>query len=133
MWNQIGQSRPAAVNEIKIFDNDDKASKCSFSLRVFCGLIIIIKILISSTAGGLGCLIWFHIFLILALFSSWPLLFTPEVFWLRFNYTKEMMTFRLWNHYFWLPLFVAKLCSEHEFKGSVCLKIISFLNLDWIS
>ena len=35
--------RPPAVDEINFFDNDDKASKRSFSLRVFCGLVIIIK------------------------------------------------------------------------------------------
>ena len=34
---------PSAVDEIKIFDNDDKAVKRSFSLRMFCGLVIIIK------------------------------------------------------------------------------------------
>ena len=41
--NQIGRPRPPAVNEIKIFDNDSKATKHSFSLRMFCGLVIIIK------------------------------------------------------------------------------------------
>ena len=35
-----GQSSPPAVDEIKIFDNDDKAAKL---LRMFCGLVIIIK------------------------------------------------------------------------------------------
>ena len=29
MWNQIGWPRPPAVNEIKTFDNDDKAAKHS--------------------------------------------------------------------------------------------------------
>ena len=28
MKNQIWQPRPPAVDEIKIFDNDDKAAKC---------------------------------------------------------------------------------------------------------
>ena len=27
MWNRIGRPRPPAVDEIKIFDNDDKATK----------------------------------------------------------------------------------------------------------
>ena len=38
-----GRPRPPAVDEIKIFDYDDKAAKCSFSLRMFCGLVIIIN------------------------------------------------------------------------------------------
>ena len=46
---------------------------------MFCDLVIIIKILISSTAGSLDCQIWFHIFFIQAFFSSWLLLFTPGV------------------------------------------------------
>ena len=29
MWNQIGRPKPSAVDEIKIFDNDDKAAKHS--------------------------------------------------------------------------------------------------------
>ena len=29
MWNQIGRPKPPAVDEIKIFDNDDKAAKRS--------------------------------------------------------------------------------------------------------
>ena len=32
-----------AVDEIKIFDNDDKAAKHSERKRTFCGLVIIIK------------------------------------------------------------------------------------------
>ena len=49
----IGRPRFPAVDEIKIFDNDidDKATKHSFSLRMFCGLV---PIIISSTAGGSG-------------------------------------------------------------------------------
>ena len=66
MWNQIGQPRPPAVDEIKIFDNNDKAAKHSERKRTFYGLVIIIKNFISLTAGGLGHPIWFHIFFILA-------------------------------------------------------------------
>ena len=41
------------IDAIKIFDNDNKAIKRSFSLRMFCSLIII-KILMLLTAGGFG-------------------------------------------------------------------------------
>ena len=41
MWNQIGLPRPPAVVGIKIFDNDDEATK--HSERRFCGVVIIIK------------------------------------------------------------------------------------------
>ena len=44
-------SRPPDVNGIKIFDKDDQATKhCSFIL-MFCGLVILI--LIPLTSGGL--------------------------------------------------------------------------------
>ena len=66
MWNQIGRPRPPAVDEIKIFDNDNKAAKHSFLSECFTALSSLSKILISSTAGGLGRPIWFHIFFILA-------------------------------------------------------------------
>ena len=63
-----------------------------FSLRMFCSLVLIIsiKIFISSTAGGLDWLIRFHIFFILAFFSSWPLRFLHQgcsvIITLCFNY-----------------------------------------------
>ena len=47
---KLGNQRPPAVDEIKIFDDDDKATKHSFSLRMFCGLVSLSKILISSTS-----------------------------------------------------------------------------------
>ena len=65
-------AKASAVDEIKIFDNDYKATKHSERKGTFCGLVIIIK---NFTAGGLGYLIWFHIFFIQASFNSWPLLF----------------------------------------------------------
>ena len=66
MWNQIGRPRPPAVDEIKIFDNDDNAAKHSERKRTFYGLVIIIKNFNFINSGGLGCPIWFHIFIILA-------------------------------------------------------------------
>ena len=53
-------------------------SECFVALSSLSKIII----LISSIAGDLGCPIWFHIFFILAFFSSWPLasyFFTPGV------------------------------------------------------
>ena len=44
-------AKASAADEIKIFDNDDKAAKHPFSRRMFCGLIIIIK---NFNSGGLG-------------------------------------------------------------------------------
>ena len=55
MRKQIERPRPPAVDEIKIFDNDDKAAKHSERKRRFAALSSLSKILISSTAGGLGC------------------------------------------------------------------------------
>ena len=49
------------------FDNDDKAAKCSERKKHFVALSSLSKILISSTAGGLGHPIRF------TSFSSWPL------------------------------------------------------------
>ena len=74
MWNQIGWPRPPAVNEIKLFDNDDKAAKHSERKKRFVALSSLSKILISSTAGGLGRPIWFHIF------SSQPFLVLGRYF-----------------------------------------------------
>ena len=42
MWNQIGWSRVTAVDEIKIFDNDEKAAK-HFFLSLFYEIAIVIK------------------------------------------------------------------------------------------
>ena len=42
---------------------------------MFCGLVIIIKILIPSTAGGLGRPFWFHILFSMAFLDSWLQLF----------------------------------------------------------
>ena len=86
MWNQIGQSW-SLVDEIEIFDNDDKATKHSFFLRMFCGLVIIIKNFnfTNSRRPWLPNLIS-HLF-ILAFFISWLLLFlTLGVLWLRYTY-----------------------------------------------
>ena len=47
--NQIRQPRPNAVDEIKTFDNDDKATK-HFETKNFFDLVIIVKNLISSIA-----------------------------------------------------------------------------------
>ena len=68
---KLGSQRLPAVDDIKIFDNDDKAAKHS---ECFVALSSLSKILISSTAGGLGHSVQFHIFFILTFFSSWPLL-----------------------------------------------------------
>ena len=77
---------PPAVDEIKIFDNDDKATKHSFLSECFAAFSSLSKILISSTAGGLGRPIWFHIFFILAflVLGRYIPIFTPGVFWLRY-------------------------------------------------
>ena len=48
MGDHFGWPRPPAVDEVKIYDNDDKTTKHAERER------IIIKILISSTAGGFG-------------------------------------------------------------------------------
>ena len=64
--NQIGRPRPPAVDEIKLFDNDDKAAKRSEKKEHFATLSSLSKILISLTARGLGHPIGFHIFFILA-------------------------------------------------------------------
>ena len=45
-------ARPPAVDEIKIFDNVNKAEKGSFSLRMFYGLVIIIKHFNFSNSKG---------------------------------------------------------------------------------
>ena len=91
MWNQIGQPRPPAVDEIKIFDNDDKAAKHSERKRMFCGLVINFNF-INSRRPWLPNLIS-HLFHP-GLFSSWPLLFfTPGVFWLRFHFFFSSISF----------------------------------------
>ena len=57
MQNQIGRPRPPAVDEIKIFDNDDKAAKRYFLSERLVALSSLLKFLISSAAKGLECLI----------------------------------------------------------------------------
>ena len=47
-------ARPPVVDEIKIFNNDDKAAKHFERKECFAALSSLSKILISSTAGGLG-------------------------------------------------------------------------------
>ena len=44
MWNRIGLPRPLAVDEIKIFDNDDKATKLSERKEHFAALSSLSKI-----------------------------------------------------------------------------------------
>ena len=64
----------------------------------FCGLVIIIKILILSTAGGLGCQFWFHIFFSMGFFRFLAAtFFTPGVFWLGFVFTSHRMLWH-WMH-----------------------------------
>ena len=75
MWNRIGRPRPPAVDEIKIFDNNDRATKHSERKERFSPLSSLSKNLISSTAGGLGSPIQFYIFSSRPFVSSWPLLF----------------------------------------------------------
>ena len=65
MWNQIGAAKASAVDEIKIFDNNDKATNVLREKEHFVAL----SSLISSTAGGIGRAIWFHIFFILAFYN----------------------------------------------------------------
>ena len=72
--------------KLKIFDNDDKATKHSERKRTFCGLVIIIKNFDFTSSRRPWRPIRFHVF------SSWPFLgldatsFTPGVFWLRFHF-----------------------------------------------
>ena len=72
-WNQTGLPRTPAVDGIKVFDNHDKAAKRSFSLRMFCSLVIMIKNFnfINSRRPWPPNLIS-HLFHPV---SSWPLLF----------------------------------------------------------
>ena len=56
-----------------------------FLSECFAALSSLSKILISSTAGGLGRPIWFHIFFILNFLVFGRYFFTPAVFWLRLN------------------------------------------------
>ena len=74
MWNQIGQPRPLLLMKLKLWQG---CKTFFFSQNVLRPCHALSKILISSTAGGLGHPIWFHndIFFILAFFSSWLLLF----------------------------------------------------------
>ena len=58
------------------------------------------KILISPTAGGLGCPIRFHIFFILAFLVLGSYFFTPGVFWLRCKLTEHIATVVLAICYF---------------------------------
>ena len=44
-------AKASAVDEIKIFDNDDKAAKHSERKRTFCGLVIIINFLTFLVLG----------------------------------------------------------------------------------
>ena len=78
MRNQIGRPRPPAVDEIKIFDNDDNAAKHSERKRTFCGFVIIIKNFnfIDSRRPWPPNLIS-HLFHP-GLFNSWPLLFLHQ-------------------------------------------------------
>ena len=68
MWNQIGWPRPPAV---KIFNNNDKAAKhseCFAAFRMFCSLVIIIKLQFHRQQEALAAQFDF------ASFSSWPFL-----------------------------------------------------------
>ena len=62
MWNQIGPPRLPTIDEIKIFDNNDKAANILREKERFVALLSL------STAGGLGHPIQFHIFFIQAVF-----------------------------------------------------------------
>ena len=62
----------------------------------FVALSSLSKILILSTAEGLGHPIWFHIFFILTfLRSSWQLLFTPGVLWLVLFLKVVLTTYKI--------------------------------------
>ena len=63
-------AKAPAVDEIKIFDNDNNAAKHSEGKECFAALSSLSKILISSTAGDVSRPILFHIFFILAFFGS---------------------------------------------------------------
>ena len=84
MQNQIGKPRPPAADEIKIFDNDDKATKHSFSQNVLWPCYHYQKYFISSrrpwSPNSISHL--FHPGLFSYSFRS--LHFSPGVFWLRF-------------------------------------------------
>ena len=77
MWNQIEWLRSPAVDEIKILIMMTRPQNILFLLECFATLSSLSKVLISSTltSGGLGHLIWFHIFSSWSFFSSWPLFF----------------------------------------------------------
>ena len=86
MWNQNGWPRPPTVDEIKIFDNDDQATKynCYLLEVILAGHNSILwpghyyQKFIPSTAGGLGCPFWFHIFSAWRFLGSWPQLFLHQ-------------------------------------------------------
>ena len=102
----------------KIFDEDDQASNIKIATtKLFCGLVIFIRILIPWTSRGLECawnntvLQWDHhdqnfktsggldcpfdfTFFQQGLFSTWPLLFTPGVFLFRFHFFSG-----IWNQW----------------------------------
>ena len=99
MWNQIGRPKPPAVGEIKIFDNDDKAAKHSFSLKMFCSLQVVIIIknfnFINSRRPWPPNLI-LHLFHP-GLFSSWPLLFLHQGCF-GWDFTSFLVVFPLNHH-----------------------------------
>ena len=94
-WNQSGWPTPPDVDGIKIFDNDNQAIKhyCCLPTAqswwqakvMFCGLLIIIKILIQSTAGGLGCPFWFLFSMAFFRFLA-TTFFALGVCWLGFHF-----------------------------------------------
>ena len=76
MKSKLGsQSLAATVDEIQIYDNDDKATKCSLLFKYFTALSLLSKI--SSAAVGFGHLILLHIFFNLAflLILGWYFLY----------------------------------------------------------
>ena len=82
-------AKASAVDEIKTFDNDDKAVKRSFSLRMFCGLVIIIKNFnfINSRRPSLAAEFDFTSFSSQPLFSSWLLVLHQGCF----GYTRGVL------------------------------------------
>ena len=130
MWNQIGQLRPPAVDEIKIFDNNDKAAKRSF--RMFCNLVIIIKNFnfINSRRPWPPNLIS-HLFHP-DLFSSWPLLFYTRGVLVEISLLFSSISFE-WS---WLNNFdhTSCVCWHFQTMQACCLAstCLVFLNIAFL-